>query len=124
MSTFINCLFVGLGGLAGSVARYLLGLIPVKTENSFPFITLGINLLGSFCIGIISAAAGKNAAFNQHLLLLLKVGICGGFTTFSTFSLESFSLFERGRPMTALLYITLSAVLGLAAVWAGEALCH
>ncbi len=124
MSTFINCIFVGLGGLAGSVARYLLGLIPVKTESGFPFITLGINLLGSFCIGIISAAARKYGAFNEHLLLLLKVGICGGFTTFSTFSLESFSLFERGRAVTGLYYITLSILMGLAAVWTGEALLH
>ena len=81
-------LFVALGGAIGSVSRFLLGKLPVKAAG-FPVITLGINVVGAFCIGLIVAAVGKHSGWDPRLVLFLKVGFCGGFTTFSTFSLET-----------------------------------
>lgn len=116
----INCFFVGAGGFIGSVLRYLIGLIPVKETLVFPIKTFAINLTGAFLIGIITAAALKHAAISPKLILFLKVGICGGFTTFSTFALESLDLIKGGHLSAALVYISLSAVLGVLAVLAGE----
>lgn len=120
----IECLFVGIGGFIGSVCRYLIGLIPVSSSNGFPAKTLVINVAGAFAIGIIAAVATKNAAIDQRLILLLKTGICGGFTTFSTFALEVTDLIRAGSFSTAAAYILLSIVLGTAAVFAAEALIN
>lgn len=120
----LDCLVVGIGGFIGTVMRYLIGLIPVKGGNEFPIKTLIINVLGAFVIGLIAAAAAKNKDLNPHLVLLIKVGICGGFTTFSTFAYESVGLVQKGQGWTALLYVVLSVVLGFAAVYAAEILLH
>ena len=112
--TMINCLFVGMGGFIGSVCRYLLGLLPVENSQGFPVKTLIINVTGAFVIGIVAAAAG--------LVLFLKVGICGGFTTFSTFAYETGIMMEKGQIGLALLYVILSAVFGVLAVFAGQML--
>ena len=116
----INCLFVGAGGFIGSVLRYLTGLIPVRETLVFPVKTFAINLIGAFLIGIITAAALKHAAISPKLVLFFKAGVCGGFTTFSTFALESLDLIKGGHLAAALAYISLSAVLGVLAVFAGE----
>ena len=89
----INCLFVGLGGFIGAVCRYLIGLLPVQSESGFPYKTFLINVAGAFLIGCIATYAGKHPAVNPQLVLFLKVGICGGFTTFSTFAFETTDLF-------------------------------
>jgi len=116
----LNCLFVGIGGFIGSVCRYLIGLIPVSENTEFPIKTLCVNVIGSFLIGLIafSVQGGKN--IDPRMVLLLKVGICGGFTTFSTFSLETFGLFQKGATLTAAIYIICSVLLGLAAVLAAK----
>ena len=88
-----ECLFVGIGGFIGSVCRYLIGLIPLSQSNGFPVKTLVINVAGAFAIGLISAAA-KHTGLDGRAVLFLKAGICGGFTTFSTFALETVTLFE------------------------------
>lgn len=116
MEVLYNCLFVGIGGAIGSVTRYLTGLIPIKSQNSFPLTTLIINVLGAFCIGIIVAIAGRAKGFDPKLLLLLKVGFCGGFTTFSTFSLETVGLLQKGSYFTAGIYMALSFVLCIFAI--------
>ena len=103
MQVMINCVFVGLGGMLGAVARYLLGLIPVREMSGFPLITLGINILGALVIGLLVALAQKQAGLDAGLLLFLKVGLCGGFTTFSTFALEAQGLLSGGRWGMALL---------------------
>lgn len=77
------------------------------------------NLLGAFLIGLIAASAEKHGLFSQ-LVLFLKTGFCGGFTTFSAFSLETLNLMEHGQPQTALLYAGLSLALCLLGVWLGE----
>ena len=120
MNIFQNCLFVALGGAIGAVCRYLIGLIPFRHGNDFPINTLLINVVGAFVIGIVFALAAKNIMQNPHTILLLKTGICGGFTTFSTFSLESEQLFAKGHPVTGLFYIILSVILCIVAVFLAQ----
>lgn len=120
----IECLFVGIGGFIGSVCRYLIGLIPLSPSNGFPVKTLVINVVGAFAIGLIAAAAAKNADMSPRVVLLLKTGICGGFTTFSTFALEISDLIRGGSWAAAAAYMLLSLILGVAAVFAAEALMH
>jgi len=122
MQLLRNCLIVGLGGAVGTVSRYLLNLLPLKSQSGFPLITLGINVGGAFLIGLIIAFAVKNQSVDSSLLLLLKVGFCGGFTTFSTFSLETAELFQSGKYFIALSYIALSVILSIAAVFGAQAL--
>lgn len=115
----LECLFVGLGGFIGSVARYLIGLLAVETASGFPVKTFAINLIGSFVLGIVSETALRDPAFSRVLVLFLQIGLCGGFTTFSTFSSEALKLLTSGRQGTALIYMVASMVLGVAAVYAG-----
>ena len=88
----LECLFVGLGGFIGSVCRYLIGLIAVETASGFPIKTFCINIIGAFVLGIVSETAMLNPAFSRNLVLFLQIGLCGGFTTFSTFSSEALKL--------------------------------
>ena len=89
-----NCLFVALGGGLGAVGRYLLSLIAAPW--SFPVMTLLTNFLGAVVIGAVAQAAGQ-LPMSKSAVLFLKTGLCGGFTTFSTFSLETVELLEQGR---------------------------
>ena len=123
MKYITACLYVGIGGLIGSVLRYLVGLIPLKTTHGFPLLTLLINIFGAFLIGFISTIALKKS-MNPHLVLLLKTGLCGGFTTFSTFALESITLHKNGNTTFAVIYIVLSIILGLSAVILGDYCAH
>lgn len=116
-----NCLAVALGGACGSVLRYILGFLPFR-QWSFPWITLGINVLGAFFIGIVIALSGKYAHLDARMILFLQVGFCGGFTTFSTFSNEALVLLQNGKIVLALLYMTLSVVLCLCAVFCAKCL--
>ena len=93
----IQCVFVGMGGFLGAVFRYLLGLIPVSAQLRIPVITLGINVLGAFVIGMIAGWTGRIPAQNPNLILFLKTGLCGGFTTFSTFALETGTLVSEEK---------------------------
>ena len=116
-----DCLMVGLGGFIGSAGRYLLGKVPVSMAGGFPIQTFFINLLGCFLIGCLAAVAERETAISPRTILFLKTGFCGGFTTFSTFALETSALMEGGHIGTAFLYVVLSAVLGVALVFAAEA---
>ncbi|MDD6550804.1 MAG: fluoride efflux transporter CrcB [Lachnospiraceae bacterium] len=115
----IKCLIVGAGGAIGAIGRYLIGLLPMNPENGFPVKTFLINVIGCFIIGIIAALADKNAV-NPNLVLLIKVGICGGFTTFSSFALETEGLIAKGSTGVALMYVILSLICGVLAVFAAE----
>ncbi len=119
----VNCFFVGLGGFIGSVLRYAIGLAAVETGD-FPLKTLIINVLGSFLIGVITAYTVKSVDFNTKYALMLKTGICGGFTTFSTFALETGNLIEKGNAAAAFIYVLLSVCLGIGAVFAGQAVIN
>lgn len=115
MKTLMNILVVGLGGALGSMLRYGMTLLFAALNWSGNLATMLVNAVGSFAIGYISAAVKGGP-----LLLLLTVGLCGGFTTFSTFSLQSVRLMQEGRLGAAALYITgsvLICVLFAAAGW-------
>lgn len=118
----LNCLMVGIGGFIGTVCRYLIGLLPIKTNSGFPVKTLLINIVGSFFISLITALAVKNRGLNEQMVLLLKVGVCGGFTTFSTYAYESADLMKSGYAGIALVYVCASIILGVLAVFAAQML--
>lgn len=109
----MNFLAVGAGGFAGAMLRYAIDLIPVA-NGTFPCKTLFINVTGAFMLGILYAFAAKNG-MSELLLLFLGAGLCGGFTTFSTFAVQSARLVET-NPFEAVLYISLSLLLGTGAV--------
>lgn len=110
ITVMLNCLFVGIGGFIGAILRYLISLIPIKNPSTFPINTFVVNMAGALAIGLIALVISKNESIDSRLILLLKVGICGGFTTFSTFSLESAELIKSGSYLTAIIYITASIV--------------
>lgn len=113
----IQFIMVGLGGALGSMMRYLISLIPVN--NTFPVLTLITNLLGALLIGFI-VGLSDNLFISKKFLLFLKTGVCGGFTTFSTFSLEAVQLFQRGEPFLGAVYAILSVVLCFSGIILGE----
>lgn len=109
----MNLLVVGLGGAVGAVCRYLLGQVIPKLGSGFPLGTFAVNLIGCFAIGLIVGIAGRHSDLDPRLVLFLQTGICGGFTTFSTFSLEALTLIEEGESIVGISYIVLSILLGL-----------
>ena len=113
-------LIIGLGGFLGSVARYAAAkFVDGKLSTIFPFGTLTVNILGSFLLGIIYIIALRKAGLTENGRLFLGVGFCGGFTTFSAFALENFSLMQEKFVATSLLYISFSVVGGILALAAG-----
>ena len=120
-------LWVAIGGALGSMARYAIGgLIPQKTGASFPWATLIINISGSFLIGIFGAltlAEGKMTSQSRVLMSqLLITGVCGGYTTFSSFSLQTLYLVRDGEWFYAAGNILLSVIVCMIAVWIGYVL--
>lgn len=121
-------IWIASGGAVGSVARFYMGawvaarLAAAAPDNPLagPGGTLAVNLLGSFVLGAIATLAlTKSTIVTPEMRLLLAVGFCGGFTTFSTFTYEAWALLERGQFADALLYMGASNVLGLLAVVGG-----
>jgi len=113
----LNCIIVAAGGGLGALSRYLFGFIPVKAVGDFPLSTLIINLAGSFLIGFVVPISGK--ILGPKTILFFKTGFCGGFTTFSTFSLENMMLIQSGHYATAALYMFLSFAVCLAGCFGG-----
>ena len=111
-----NILLVGLGGMIGSVMRYLVSYF-IRNE-SFPYATFIVNIAGSLLIGAIMGIAAREEGF-ANWRLFLATGICGGFTTFSAFAWENMQLLTQQRYGTFVLYTGVTLVLGLAAVTAG-----
>ena len=116
----INILAVGAGGFVGAVCRYLIGLVRVSETMVFPIKTFIINIIGCLVIGMLAESAVRNTDWNPQLMLFLKVGVCGGFTTFSTFALESTDLIRGGHPAEAFAYMVLSVLAGVAVIFAVE----
>ncbi len=113
-------LFVGAGGFAGSVMRYLIQwLISKSVTTPFPWPTFVVNIVGSFLIGMIYALFDKGNILSPELRLLLATGFCGGFTTFSSFAFDNVSLLNEGRIGIAFFYIMMSVILGLLAAYGG-----
>ncbi len=116
-AAMIDVLCVAAGGAVGSVARYLLSCVPVP--GAWPTMTLITNFVGAVLIGIVAGLAP--ARLSPHATLLLKTGLCGGFSTFSTFSLETVTLWQQGRTGLACLYAAASVGLCAAGVLVGQA---
>ena len=113
-------LAVALGGAIGSVARYLVGIGSGKLFGlDFPWGTLIINIAGSFLIGVLVESFALKWDLPQAVRVFLTIGICGGFTTFSTFSLDSYLLIDRGELWPAAAYMAGSVALSIAALFAG-----
>ena len=113
-------LFVALGGAVGAMGRYAISLLPVKT--SFPILTLIVNIIGATLIGFIAGIVSSNNEVSPNTVLFWKTGVCGGFTTFSTFSLEALTLFESKAYLSGGIYIFLSVACCLIGVFCGEKL--
>jgi len=119
-----TCL-VALGGLIGSVGRYWLsGLFQRAGGFDFPAGTLGVNLLGSFVLGLVMALSLERGLVGGDLRIALAVGVCGGFTTMSTFSYETMALLRDGQAALALGNVGVTVLGCLAAVWLGGAMAR
>jgi len=112
---------VGVGGALGAMGRYLLGgwIFHRVEQQSFPFGTFVVNVLGCLVIGILAGLGERYAWLDANARLFLITGLLGGFTTFSAFGLESLYLLRRGELALTLLYIVGSVSLGIVAVWLG-----
>jgi CrcB protein len=115
-----NILLVGLGGGAGSIARYLCQKwFADNYPSSFPWGTFAVNIAGCFLIGLFWGLAFRSFAANENWKLFLMTGICGGFTTFSAFTLEGVGLLREQKLALFFSYVCVSVLLGLAATYAG-----
>ncbi|MDB5360984.1 MAG: crcB [Rhodospirillales bacterium] len=115
--------WVALGGALGSVARFWMAdAVAAVAGPTFPWGTLGINIIGSFVIGLFYALTGPGGRFDlsSDLRTFVMVGLCGGFTTFSSFSLQTLLLLQDGHPLRAGGYILGSVSLCLLFVWLGS----
>lgn len=124
-----NILLVGCGGFIGSVLRYLIGhfVHALLRHSAFPYGTLSANVLGCFFIGLLGGMANQHIEFSAQARLFLFTGVLGGFTTFSTFSFDTFNMLNAGGPQAislALLHIFAHVLLGLVAVYIGYYLSH
>lgn len=122
MQTLTPYLWVALGSALGGVARFALSRLLAPVSVQFPWSTLWINVLGSFVIGFFATLtlAGGRYATSENSRLFVMVGLCGGFTTFSSFSLQTFDLLRAGAVPRALANVVLSVFLCLAAVAFGH----
>lgn len=115
-------LLIAIGGALGSLARYWINIaIVARTGEVFPWGTVLINISGSFLIGLLASLTGPEGrwAVSPEFRLFMLVGFCGGYTTFSSFSLQTLALFEAGDPIRAGANVLLSVTLCLIAVWLG-----
>ncbi|MDE6737632.1 MAG: fluoride efflux transporter CrcB [Lachnospiraceae bacterium] len=116
----MSFLFVALGGAIGAMGRYAISLIPIK--NEFPILTLITNFIGAALIGFIVGVISEKDDISSNTVLFWKTGVCGGFTTFSTFSLEAFTLLENKSYLSGGIYIILSVVGCIIGVLCGKKL--
>lgn len=120
----LTYLWIAIGGALGSMARFACSELSVHLFGAaFPWGTLAVNVIGSFVIGFFASFTGPGGAWAASLdaRLFITVGICGGFTTFSSFSLQTLALFRGGEAGLALANVAGSVILCLATVWLGHA---
>ena len=115
-----NFLIVGLGGAVGSMLRYgVQKIFQVQTVATFPTGTLLVNIEGCFLIGILWSLVSRSLTWNDEMKLLLMTGFCGGFTTFSAFTLEGIRLLKENRTVLFVIYLSASVLGGLLATFIG-----
>ena len=115
-----NFLIVGLGGAVGSMLRYAVQkFFQAQTAAAFPTGTLLVNIAGCFLIGILWSMVSRSLTWNDEMKLLLMTGFCGGFTTFSAFTLEGIGLLKENRTVLFVIYLTASVLGGLLATFIG-----
>ncbi len=120
MRIMLGFVVVFLGGGLGAALRHGINLAAARTiGTAFPYGTLFINVLGSLCMGLIVEYFALKSGLSQRWLLFITTGILGGFTTFSTFSLDTALLYERGELAAAALYVIASVAVAIAALFAG-----
>ena len=119
MEIIKNILAVGVGSFIGGAARYLVSLGMKGIGKGFPWATLAVNLVGCLMIGLLWGLLSRNAAENTSWGLFLTVGLCGGFTTFSTFSKEALTMLQTGQIWGFASYIAISVLAGIALVVLG-----
>lgn len=115
-------LMVGFGGFLGSICRYGVTLLPLQHSSGFPFPTLIVNIIGALIIGILTGLANQITGIHADWFYFLQTGFCGGFTTFSTFALEATNLFGNGKGWYGAVYIVLSLLLSVTAVYVGRSI--
>ena len=115
-----NILIVAVGGSIGTVARYLMGIGAGRLlGTTFPWGTIIINVLGSFALGALIEAFALRWNPSEVTRLFLTIGICGGFTTFSTFSMDAVLLANRGAVVESVVYVLASVIVSIAALYSG-----
>ena len=114
-----NTLFIGCGSFLGGAARYLVSIAMKTVGKGFPWGTLVVNLVGCLFIGLLWGFFSKNSNESSSWALFMTVGICGGFTTFSTFSKEALMMLQAGNFFGLLAYVAISVIAGIALVAAG-----
>jgi len=122
--SFTSCLLVMLGGALGTLARYLISVLASPVSRELPWGTIGINVLGSFVIGLFGTLTLAQSRYpaSENLRLFVMVGLCGGFTTFSSFSLQTLDLLRSGGFARAAINVVASVVLCVAATALGHLL--
>ncbi len=113
-----SLVIVFLGGGVGSILRYLLGLMLSGISEKFPYATLVVNILACVILGYLIGITSKGV-LSTEMKLFLMVGLCGGFSTFSTFSAESYQLFNSASSLTAIIYMAASFSICLFAIYLG-----
>ena len=114
MEIIRNILAVGAGSFIGGVGRYLVSLAMKGIGKGFPWATLTVNLLGCLLIGLLWGFLSRNASESTSWGLFLTVGLCGGFTTFSTFSKEALTMLQAGQIGGFATYVVVSVLAGIA----------
>ncbi|MDR1763204.1 MAG: fluoride efflux transporter CrcB [Dysgonamonadaceae bacterium] len=118
-------IFVGLGGGIGSIFRFAVSkYAESKGGGVFPWATFTVNILGCLLIGVLFGFSAKQPWFDSNMKALFMTGFCGGFTTFSAFSLENVQMYQSGNFPTLAVYVAMSIIVGFLAVYAGIALTN
>jgi fluoride exporter len=123
-SQFLASSYVALGGAIGALLRYQTGRglthwLGAQAVTTFPWATLTVNVIGSLLMGVLAGFLARHGQGGEQWRLFIGVGVLGGFTTFSSFSLEMMLLIERGQPLQALTYVLISVLAGLSALYIG-----